>query len=1354
MNRRGRIVLVSILIIMLLVVIVINLTSSQDVVTSIIREDCTTYSGPNNCYESLFDWERLSQRDLTIVNGGEIEHVEIQGTWNNPDDTPVTIDGWTTDEEHYIRIYTTGAARHNGVWSDSAYRLSVDSGAGVYLLEVLEDYTIIDGLQIEITGTFSMGAVRIGAGGIQLLNNLIRENSAGATTTGIIFLVSGSGAGSYVYNNIIYDVDNGIIHSALDEISPVYSNTIVGCTTGIQGHFQSTLLLRNNLVDCTTAFSNSFHADSDYNAAGDSTNAGGSNDLMNQNFVFENQAIENFHLASGSDGINQGTDLSSDTYFSFNTDIDGDSREPGAWDIGADESGGVVCVPDCGSNVCGNNDGCGGPCGMCSGTTPDCVNGQCVPASSVDCDADDDGYDNNNATCSTPTNADCNDLNPSINPAAQEVCDNGVDEDCNPSNDVCSGGTLTGCNSNNPDLLLCDDFEYVVGRNDPNSVNNFLNLGGWDSVYTQQSSTRNHRGYLYTSNNLPGYNGQFPGQNSDNVLVIEALPTSLGNWSSTYWGDYQTNFYLKYGSGSSPTTTVPADVWFQFWVYPTGGFDGGKFIYPCNVEGTCPGVYPNNELHWLFYLNEGSGEPFNYEVLPDGTINTEQYAPRNELPTPHQFMGFAGWNASYSINTYNSGPSDNLGHTDTSELLISERWTKVKLHMNTSGSQGSYEAWLQPLGGEEVKVAEWIGGVTPDFTWDILNPSGHRLFMMPTTIGGVNVMTHPNESYDSITYMDDFAMARTEAALPTYGTTPPPTTSCPEGDITQDCECGETTYTDGYCINNIWFDPYYENINGGVFDESRFLYVDNSPGSGCSDSTSRALNSETSPWCTIGRAAWGQSTRPQYYPGTSSSIAAQPGDVIIIKEGIYSAPGTDENLAPQWSPVNSGNAGDKIIFKGVGLVDLRQDIGIGGSIIGCSMGIDHIIWDGFYINEVNMNSQVYIVAFFESDSCEIHHSEIVGGTRWDIAPSDNHDGVHVHTTNNTVIRNNILRGMRNRNTDSPNHPDRNPAQIKLYLSDYVLIEHNEFYDGDSGFYAKGGNIGPTIIRYNHFHDLDYGGIVSTGTMKGSIYQNIIESSPVGIYLLGIPFPNPTPANTIITNNNIINLSSYDEGSNPSSGISLTHIHHTENNSIWNNIIYGTNNLYALGFDSTFNIQDTNTSLTIDYLTNVNQLHPIADLEHNIVTFSGRALYSLGGPPDFNTLNEWKIASGQDSDIPTSFVGNPLFVDEANGDYRLSIGSPARGAGVDILNLQGLGVNAPINLGAYITGNEIIGVIDWTVSGTPQPCPNPHPADTNPSCCGVDSGELDAYINRWLADSTDVTIEQAASAIDAWSSGSC
>ena len=105
-----------------------------------------------------------------------------------------------------------------------------------------------------------------------------------------------------------------------------------------------------------------------------------------------------------------------------------------------------------------------------------------------------------------------------------------------------------------------------------------------------------------------------------------------------------------------------------------------------------------------------------------------------------------------------------LGQTDVSEHLESNRWTLVKIHYDTSGkhnSQGIYEAWLKPMDGSWTKVADWKGGMTPDFSWPLDKAGGyggHGMFRMPTTV----------DKFDSWIYLDDFAMASSEEGLPRY----------------------------------------------------------------------------------------------------------------------------------------------------------------------------------------------------------------------------------------------------------------------------------------------------------------------------------------------------------------------------------------------------------------------------------------------------------------------------------------------------------------------------------------------------------------------------------------------------------
>ncbi|MEK7802475.1 MAG: hypothetical protein AAB276_08485, partial [Pseudomonadota bacterium] len=84
-------------------------------------------------------------------------------------------------------------------------------------------------------------------------------------------------------------------------------------------------------------------------------------------------------------------------------------------------------------------------------------------------------------------------------------------------------------------------------------------------------------------------------------------------------------------------------------------------------------------------------------------------------------------------------------------------------------------------------------------------------------------------------------------------------------------------------------------------------------------------------------------------------------------------------------------------------------------------------------------------------------------------------------------------------------------------------------------------------------------------------------------------------------------------------------------------------------------------------------------------FNVNAFYTVGNL----SFGAWQ-ALGQDLN---STVGDPSFVSGNTGDFRLQGTSPALNAGIDVLNLKGLGVNSQINLGAFVspTQNEVIGI---------------------------------------------------------------
>jgi hypothetical protein len=287
-------------------------------------------------------------------------------------------------------------------------------------------------------------------------------------------------------------------------------------------------------------------------------------------------------------------------------------------------------------------------------------------------------------------------------------------------------------------MVFIDRFEYAVGRSDANAVELFMQ-NGWSGGKSQQSSSGAH-GYMHTVTSIPGYTGSFPGTNSTRVLAIEALPASLRGASDPF---AQTDFYLQLGDGTSSASDdhIPGDVWFQFWIYPQN-YGNQMSRYSSN--------YPCHSHLWMLM----SGSP---------TYNPDNMFPQGNPSEGHFFFTLRN-NAGVSSITNSTGDpyaADAIGSPNPSEWMRPNRWTLVKMHMRTTSTTGNaFEVWLRPYGGAWVKVSEWIGGVTPGFTWNIPaeHVGGHRVFRMPTTVS----------DNDYWNYMDDFAMATTEQDLPVY----------------------------------------------------------------------------------------------------------------------------------------------------------------------------------------------------------------------------------------------------------------------------------------------------------------------------------------------------------------------------------------------------------------------------------------------------------------------------------------------------------------------------------------------------------------------------------------------------------
>lgn len=275
--------------------------------------------------------------------------------------------------------------------------------------------------------------------------------------------------------------------------------------------------------------------------------------------------------------------------------------------------------------------------------------------------------------------------------------------------------------------VLYDNFEYEVRRSDKNGEVAFK-AHGWTDVKANNSYYERGGGFLFTELN-PILESR--------VLVMESRPSTTN--VPPGWKFGQTDYYLKFGEDKAPLATIPSNVWIQFWTYatPESRFARrDKTIYPCR------GPYPcqRGQMGWLFMWGSAG---FETASAPDGG----------------RFLALQGEHADFRGASEYPTNAQKLFQNMSPTPLLAGRWYQVKLHMDMSGEQGIYEAWLRERGASWKKVAEWIGGVTPKFVWPIpvAERVGFRQLAIPTTVNGPD---------DSTTYMDDFALAGSEEALP------------------------------------------------------------------------------------------------------------------------------------------------------------------------------------------------------------------------------------------------------------------------------------------------------------------------------------------------------------------------------------------------------------------------------------------------------------------------------------------------------------------------------------------------------------------------------------------------------------
>ena len=367
-------------------------SSTEFVVKNAAGNTPTAVAGDNDwglyrAYTKLANWESQTENtninatvrnfdtSTDLVSGNTVMMVACYA--DGEDIGSVFINGWTTDPDNYIRIFTPvfftevgTSQRHNGVWSTSAYRLSQDASYFA-VMGIMERYVRIDGLQLnsnQVVATQSNGIQVAENNGdlpveIQISNNIIRS-----TTVGPPLVAYGIGAlnqfGLTTFNNSLYvaKVWNNVIYGYVGTNSSsgiyaqnygtlyVYNNTIVGTGAathrGIVRYDNTDIHAKNNIsIDSVNPYQGVFAADSTNNFS-DVGVAPGLNPKTRNGAGADPVFVGgvDYHLhPSDTWAQNQGADLSSDSVLALAYDIDLQSRQT-PWDIGADDALGTTAV--------------------------------------------------------------------------------------------------------------------------------------------------------------------------------------------------------------------------------------------------------------------------------------------------------------------------------------------------------------------------------------------------------------------------------------------------------------------------------------------------------------------------------------------------------------------------------------------------------------------------------------------------------------------------------------------------------------------------------------------------------------------------------------------------------------------------------------------------------------------------------------------------------------------------------------------------------------------------------------------------------------------------------------------------
>jgi len=421
----------------------------------------------------------------------------------------------------------------------------------------------------------------------------------------------------------------------------------------------------------------------------------------------------------------------------------------------------------------------------------------------------------------------------------------------------------------------------------------------------------------------------------------------------------------------------------------------------------------------------------------------------------------------------------------------------------------------------------------------------------------------------------------------------------------------------------------------------------------CFSQTSHAADYYVSP---SGSASWNQCTNINtpcsVYTAFSNATA---GDTIYFRGGTYNIKGTTSWYQPDLAPSNSGTPSSPIIFQGYpGETAIFVGDNANSPVFGTSVGNYHdIIFKNFTVDTSAASASNIRCAFKLNGGSNITIENIIAIGHY-LPITDHHAVIETSDGGPFTIRNcKIYNGTGN-----------DTSGISSWNNTNLIVENNEIYNCYRGIDSVEVNTN-NIYRYNYIHNVTELGMriyyQNGGSSGVKIYQNIIEG---GIYFNGGDGPLP---NNLVYNNTLY------KGNIGFVGAPYLEIF---NNIIWHEVTSG----------------DNEADSFIVYLSSTDP----GIINYNL--YWGRPLlfgYRIYGGGSWYYSMPWG-PQGYDANSKNQ---NPSFVNAGSGlatGFKLNAGSPAL--------TGGRGGSYATVMGAYITGNETIGLIpspDTTPPAAPR-----------------------------------------------------